>query len=102
GLELLLTGEMIDASAALQLGLINHIVEPGDELAKAKELIHKISQKGPLAIQKIISTVNAYEDPDTNGFETEIRAFCDLTGTSDFKEGSAAFLEKRQPHFRSV
>lgn len=99
GLELLLTGDMINAETALHLGLINFLVDAGEEMEKAIELINKISSKGPLAINKIISTVNAQFDRRKDGYEEEILAFAELTMTNDFKEGANAFIEKRKPRF---
>lgn len=99
-LELLLTGEMIDAEMAYQLGLLNYIVEPGAEINKAVELINVISAKGPLATQQIIQTVNAHFDKALDGFEEEIKAFSQLTQSDDFKEGASAFLEKRKANFQ--
>lgn len=99
GLELLLTGEMIDAENALKLGLINYLVDPGTEIDRATELIKIISTKGPLAIEKIIETVNAQFDQNKNGYEEEINAFAKLVSTRDFSEGATAFLEKRKAKF---
>jgi enoyl-CoA hydratase len=99
GLDLMMTGDMIDAETAEQWGLVNYLVDVGEEINKAREMIEKIAAKAPLAIAKIISTVNAYYDKDENGFEAEILGFADLTDTQDFKEGSKAFLEKRKAIF---
>ncbi|MCB0670044.1 MAG: enoyl-CoA hydratase/isomerase family protein [Saprospiraceae bacterium] len=99
GLELLLTGEMIDAANALKMGLINYLVDPGTEIDRATELIKIISTKGPLAIAKIIATVNAQFDQNKNGYEEEINAFAQLVSTRDFSEGATAFLEKRKAIF---
>jgi enoyl-CoA hydratase len=98
-LELLMTGDLIDAETALRYGLINDLVGPGEAINKATDLIRKISTKGPLAVEKIITTVQAYFDKNDNGFEREIQGFCDLSATEDFREGSAAFLEKRKANF---
>ncbi len=98
-LEFLMTGDMIPAQTALELGLINYLVNPGDEIKKAVELIDKIQTRAPLAITSIIETVNAFFDKSQDGFEMEIKGFCDLSATDDFKEGSAAFLEKRKAKF---
>jgi enoyl-CoA hydratase len=98
-LELLMTGDLIDAETALRYGLINDLVGPGEAINKATDLIGKISTKGPLAVEKIITTVQAYYNKNDNGFDREIQGFCDLSATADFKEGSAAFLEKRKANF---
>lgn len=98
--ELLLTGDMIGAEEAHRLGLVNYVVPPGEELAKAKALIAKTAKKGPIAISKVIEAVNAYFEYDEDGFAFEVRAFGETTGTADFQEGAAAFIEKRQANFQ--
>ena len=86
--------------SAVALGLANHVVPQGSELDKAKELIEKISAKGPVAIAKVIETVNAYFHTEQDGFASEVEAFGATTGTEDFKEGAAAFIEKRKAGFQ--
>lgn len=98
-LELLLTADMIGAEEAHRLGLANHVVPAGEEVAKAREILEKIASKGPVAIQKIIETVNAYFDGQADGFEREVLEFGNTTATEDFKEGAAAFVEKRKAAF---
>ncbi len=97
--ELLLTADMIGAAEALHLGLVNYVVPSGEEVLKAKELIEKTAAKAPLAISKIIETVNAYFEDGEDGFGQEVRAFGDCCGTEDFIEGAAAFVEKRKANF---
>jgi enoyl-CoA hydratase len=100
-LELLLTADMIGAEEALRLGLVNHVVPAGEEVAKATEIIEKIATKGPVAIQKTIEAVNAYfELGGAAGFDFEVAAFGETAGTADFKEGAAAFLERRKASFK--
>lgn len=98
-IELLMTADIIDANEAHRLGLANHVVPFGEEVAKAKEIINKISTKAPLAVAGCIQAINAYFDHSSNGFEAELKAFASCVGTSDFKEGAAAFLEKRKANF---
>lgn len=99
-IELLMTADLIDAQEALRLGLVNYVVPAGEEVSKAKALIEKIAQKGPVAIAHIIATVNAYFQYDRDGFDQEIQSFGVTTGTEDFKEGASAFIEKRTPDFK--
>lgn len=96
--QLLMTGETIDAQRAHAIGLVNYLVSPGNHVQKARAVLYNLSQKAPLAIAKIIETTNAFFS-DQKGFEAEIKAFCALSSTDDFKEGSAAFLEKRKANF---
>jgi enoyl-CoA hydratase len=98
-LELMLTGDMIDAQTALALGLINQVVEAEELMDTCFKLISKMGTKGPLAIERIISSVNAYFEPGVDGFQQETEHFGDLMDTKDFIEGTEAFLEKRKPHF---
>jgi enoyl-CoA hydratase len=98
-MELLFTGEMIDAQEAYRLGLVNYVTPPGETLAKARALIETIAAKGPIAIAKVIEAVNAYFDKKQDGFEREVREFGHTTRTHDFREGAAAFIEKRKANF---
>lgn len=97
-LELLMTGNMIDSSIALEYGLVNHVVPQDDLLPKAKMILELIITKAPLAISRCITTANAAYS--TNGYQTEIDAFGECFDTDDMKEGTSAFLEKRKPHFK--
>lgn len=97
--ELLMTADMIGAAEAHQLGLVNCVVSAGEEVAKAKEMIEKIATKAPLAITKIIETVNAFYEEGEDNFGREITAFGECCGTEDFIEGAAAFVEKRKANF---
>jgi len=99
-IELLLTGDMINAEQALQLGLLNYVLEPAEALAKANELIGKVAAQGPIAVQKVIEVVNDYFATGVDGFAKEVQAFGQTTGTEDFKEGATAFIEKRAPQFK--
>lgn len=99
--EMLLTADMIQADEALRLGLVTHVVESGLEVAKAKELLTKISSKGPLAVKQSIQLINAYFDKTVDGFEREYMDFGLTIGSEDSKEGAAAFVEKRQPIFKA-
>lgn len=99
-IELILTGDMINAEEAYRLGLVNHVVEAGQEVAKAKEILQKVAAKGPVAITKSIEAVNAYYQVGEDGFEREVKAFGKTTATEDFKEGASAFVEKRKANFK--
>ncbi|HOY03892.1 MAG TPA: enoyl-CoA hydratase-related protein [Saprospiraceae bacterium] len=98
-MELLLTADIIGADDARQLGLVNHVVPSGSEIEKAKELIEKIATKAPFAISKVIECVNAYFEEGVDGFWKEVDAFGECSGTDDFREGAAAFVEKRKATF---
>ena len=99
-MELLLTGDMIDAQEAYRLGLVNYVVPPGEEVARAQELIEKIAAKGPIAVKHVIRAVNTYFEEGKDGFRREIKSFGKTTDTEDFREGARAFIEKRKADFK--
>lgn len=99
-LELIMSGGMIDANAALQYGLVNYVVPQEELLAKAKSILAVINSKAPLAIAASITAVNAVFDESKNGYTTEIEAFGNCFGTEDMKEGTNAFVEKRKAVFQ--
>jgi enoyl-CoA hydratase len=96
-MELLLTGNMIDAQTALQYGLVNHVVPQEELLNKATIILQTIVAKAPVAISKCIVAANAAFT--SAGYKTEMAGFGDCFATEDMKEGTAAFLEKRKPSF---
>ncbi len=98
-LELLLTGNMIDAPTALQLGLVNYVVTQDELLNKATEILMTINSKAPVAVAKCINAAN-HANTGIKGYEQEIFGFGECFETEDVKEGTAAFLEKRNPNFK--
>ena len=98
--EIMMTGDMIGAGEALQLGLVNYVLPQAETKDKAVELLEKIAKKGPIAIQKIIESVNAYFQHNEDGFKREYEEFGKTSLTSDFKEGASAFIEKRPANFK--
>lgn len=99
-LELLLTGDRINAQQALQLGLANHVVPQSELLSTAKAMANKIASKAPVAAKETIYCVNSHYAKDADGFEEETLAFARCFTTEDFKEGTTAFLEKRAAQFK--
>ena len=98
-IELHMTGDMLNAEQALNLGLVNYVVTPDQLMPKCLELIAKIRSKSPRAITGVINSVNAYFENGVDGFATEIEEFANCFATEDFKEGTSAFVEKRKPNF---
>ncbi len=98
-MELLMSGGMIDASTALQYGLVNHVCEPAELLNVTRSILQTINTKAPLAVAKCISAVNAVFSNE-NGYQVELTGFGDSFATEDMKEGAAAFLAKRKPSFK--
>jgi len=100
-LEMLLTGAMIDAQEAWRTGIVNHVTEPGNEVAKSFEILGIIAKKAPLAVAGCISLVNDYYIPTVNGYQEEYNLFGKLITTDDAREGAAAFVEKRTAEFKA-
>jgi enoyl-CoA hydratase len=99
-LELLLTADQVKADEALRLGLANHVVPQTELLTFCRNLLLKILTKAPIALGLTIDCVNTYFDQGGEaGYEAEATAFGQAFGTRDFKEGTAAFLEKRPAVF---
>jgi enoyl-CoA hydratase len=101
-MELILTGDFIDAGEAFRLGLVNKIYPLTDLLNKAKELADKIASKGQYAVKQAVKAVNICNEVSRSEglkFETSLFSLC--CGTDDFKEGTSAFLEKRNPAFKN-
>lgn len=100
-MEMLMTGDMITAEEARQLGLVNHVVEDRKELMdKCHEILRKVLKKAPVAVGLVVDSVNAYYCDDRKGYQVEANAFGTLCRTEDFKEGTSAFLDKRQAEFK--
>lgn len=96
-MQAIMTAEMFKAEKAEQIGLVNEVVALEELLPRAKKIASKIAFNSPVAISKAIEVINL-SDSD-KGFEAEINAFGELFDAEDFKEGTAAFLEKRKPNF---
>ena len=100
-MEMILTGEIIDAKTAYSIGLVNHVV-PAEQLqAKTMEVAQRIADKSPVALQlakeavKLASRSNLDE-----GLRREVDLFALCFSTEDKDEGVSAFLEKRKPAFK--
>ncbi|MEU2583633.1 crotonase/enoyl-CoA hydratase family protein [Streptomyces avermitilis] len=98
--EILLTGDPLPAERAHQLGLVNHLTPPGETLAKAVELAHRIARNAPLSIAAVKRAVNertAYGDQDA--FRQQDQLVAPVLASHDAQEGAHAFAEKRPPHW---
>lgn len=98
-MEMIMTAGMIGAEEAKEWGLVNYVVEQQDLLPLCEKLAGKIMRNSSVAIAAAIKAVNANYANCVNGFNVEIEQFGVRFGTDDFKEGTAAFLEKRKPNF---
>ncbi len=98
---LCMTGDMIPAEEALRLGLVERVVPTSSLMDEARALAMKIAAKAPLAIAAIKQAINRGLDmPLAEGCMYEAALFGAVAATDDAKEGTTAFLEKRQPTWK--
>ena len=100
-MEMILSGEIVDAQTAFLIGLVNHVV-PADQLeTKTMEIANRIAEKSPIALRlakeavKVASRSNLDE-----GLRREADLFAICFSSEDKDEGVKAFLEKRKPEFK--
>ena len=99
-MEMVMTGDSIDAESAARWGLINRIVPPEKLLETAFEYAHRIGRNAPLAVQAAKELAIRARDVDLQtGLRMETVMNRLLWETEDLKEGAAAFVEKRPPRF---
>ena len=95
--ELCFTGDLIDATEALRIGLVNAVVPAGELLARARATAKKIESKGPLAVAQCKRVMLRGQDvPLPVANELEAQAFASLFGSEGQREGMATFLAKRR------
>ena len=100
-MEIMLTGDMIDAETAYKFGLVNHIYDTSELEPKTIELANKIAEKAPIALQLCKEAVKfASRSNLDEGLRREVDLFAICFSTEDKAEGVAAFLEKRKPVFK--
>ncbi len=99
--ELLLTGKMISAEEAYRLGIVNRILAPDALMGEAINIAREMAIKGKVALRAIKQAVNYGLNVDlASGLRIETDAFAVCLASSDAKEGTSAFLEKRKPLFK--
>ena len=97
-LQMILTGDPIDAAEAYRIGLVNEIVEPAQLIPRAEALMHQILGNAPLAVRFSIEAVNhGLQTGLAEGMVIESSVFAICAASADKREGTAAFLEKRPP-----
>ncbi|MGB9771489.1 MAG: enoyl-CoA hydratase/isomerase family protein [Candidatus Kapaibacteriota bacterium] len=102
-LELILSGNMIDAYEAERIGLVNKVFPHSELMTRTIEFVENMLSKGTLAVSQALDCVLSSDYlPLIEGLEYESRMFGKLCGTYDFKEGTKAFLEKRKPEFKGI
>ena len=99
-LELIMSGNMINAQTALQYGLVNYVVPQEELINRTKSILTVINSKAPLAVAKSIQCANDAEKNNVDGYAIEIEAFGECFATEDMQEGVAAFIEKRKASFK--
>lgn len=102
-LELMLSGDMIDAQEAYRIGLVNHVYPQAELLGAAEQWAKKIAANGPVAVALAIEAVdNGYHTSTEDALRLESNLFGLLASTSDMREGMGAFLEKRKADFKGA
>jgi enoyl-CoA hydratase len=100
-MELILTGDPIDAERAHHFGLVNRLVEPGEALDAAIALADQICANAPVAVREsrriVLEATNA---PDEVGWKMSIEGMAKAMSSEDFAEGLTAFIEKRAPQWK--
>jgi enoyl-CoA hydratase len=101
-MELILTGNQIDAHEAYRIGLVNKVVPQQELMAAATTLAQTIAGKGQIAIRMALKAMNMTQETNlTDGLQLEASLFGVCTASEDAKEGTRAFLEKRKPVFKN-
>jgi enoyl-CoA hydratase len=101
-MEMILTGEPIDAQESLRIGLVNKVVSLPELMRAAESMAQKIVSKGQVAVRLALKAINATEElPLASGQSFEAELFGRCCASEDFKEGTSAFLEKRKPAFKN-
>lgn len=100
-MELILTNRALDASAALEMGLVNRVVPPDQLMEEARREARALAQGPTQAFgrTKVLINFSGGESLETQ-MELERQTMAEVSGTGDFKEGVRAFVEKRAPVFR--
>jgi enoyl-CoA hydratase len=99
--EIIITGRMINATEAKEIGLVNHVVPIEELKEKCEEIAMQILKNGPNAIAKSLECIrNGVGLTTKDGLKMEVKYFSKLFNTEETKEGLSAFVEKRAPNFR--
>src|SRR6202040_1333602 len=99
-LQLILSGEMINAQEAYRIGLVNEVVPANELIARAEAILKKIVANAPIAVKFALEAANkGLETSQSEGLLLEASYFGLCAATEDKKEGTSAFLEKRPPQF---
>lgn len=99
-MEMNLMGTMVDANRAYAIGLVNKVVKQDELITTVEKMARQLTFSAPIAMQCIIDSINhGAECSLPDGLDYEAKAFAVTCSTTDMKEGTAAFLEKRKANF---
>jgi len=100
-MEILLTGDMVGAQRAYEIGLVNRVVPAAELMAEARKLAQALAVKAPIAVRFILDAVNqGLEAPFAVGQYLETSLFGTIASSEDMREGTKAFLEKRRAEWQ--
>ena len=100
-LQLMLTGDMIGAEKAQQLGLVSEVVDHDQLMERAEKLAAKLARQAPIAVKTILNAVYQGMDMELEAaINLEATCFGEVCETDDMKEGTTAFIEKRKANFK--
>ena len=99
-MDILLTGDFIDAETALRIGLVSRLAPAGKALETAREVAETIASNGPLSVRAIKRSVReTIALPEKEALAKELEIGLPIFGTKDAREGPKAFAEKRTPNY---
>ena len=101
-IELTISAKIIGAEEAKAIGLVNQVYPQAELMEKTLEFANLVLSKGTLAVQASIDAIqHSTKLSPAEGLAYESKLFGEICGTHDFKEGTVAFLEKRNPNFKN-
>ncbi len=100
-MEMILTGDPIDAAEGMRIGLVNRVVPAANLMELAETIARKLLSRGPVALRHAMRAIHeGLQMPLDQGLALEATLFGLTCATEDMREGTSAFLEKRKPTFR--
>ena len=100
-MEIIATGDPVDARTAYQYGMINRLVPTGSVMSEALSLARQICANAPIAVRESLSIARrSFDDHSDDLLSDGLAAFARVAKTEDFREGPRAFLEKREPQWK--
>jgi enoyl-CoA hydratase len=100
-LEVILTGDKIDAEEAYRIGLVNRVFDRDELLEGTEKILRTIMSRGPVAVRYALEAATKGVDlPLADGLDLEATLFGVLASSEDMHEGLKAFLERRKPEFK--